>query len=65
MGKGVIKETKSELKKVIWPGPKDVTVGTASVVVISGLIGLFIVLADMASYKIVELVTNGITSLIG
>ena len=65
MGKSVIKETKGELKKVIWPGPKDVTVGTASVVIISGLIGLFIVLADMASYKIVELVTNGITSLIG
>ena len=64
MGKNIVKETKSELKKVIWPSAKDVGAGTLAVVVISGIIGLYIVLADLGSLKIVELVTNGISGLI-
>ena len=42
MKKSLVKETKSELKKVIWPSAKDVTLGTISVVVISGIVGAFI-----------------------
>ena len=64
MGKNVVKETKSELKKVIWPSAKDVTFGTVSVIVISGIIGAYIMLADLGSLKLVELVTNGISGLI-
>ena len=64
MGKNIVKETKSELKKVIWPSAKDVFAGTLAVVVISGIIGLYIVLSDLGSLKIVELVTNGISGLI-
>lgn len=64
MGK-IVKETKSELKKVIWPSAKDVAMGTLSVVVISGLVGAYIVLADVCSFKVVDLITNGISSLIG
>ena len=64
MGNNIVKETKSELKKVIWPSAKDVALGTLSVVVISGIIGLYIVLADVGSLKLVELVTNGISGLI-
>lgn len=64
MGKNIVKETKSELKKVIWPSAKDVAQGTLAVVVISGIIGLYIVLADLGSLKLVELVTNGISGLI-
>ena len=64
MGKNVVKETKSELKKVIWPNAKDVTFGTMSVVIISAIIGAYIVLADLGSLKLVELITNGISGLI-
>lgn len=64
MGK-IVKETKSELKKVIWPSAKDVAMGTLSVVVISGLVGAYIVLADVCSFKVVDLITNGISGLIG
>ena len=64
MGKNVVKETKSELKKVIWPSAKDVTFGTISVVVISGIIGAYIVASDFLSLNLVNLITNGISGLI-
>ena len=64
MGKNVVKETKSELKKVIWPSAKDVTFGTVSVIVISGIIGAYIVASDFLSLNIVNLITTGISGLI-
>ena len=53
-----IKETKSELKKVIWPSRKDVVTGTVAVVAISAIIGAFIFVADFGSLKLVEFITN-------
>ena len=53
-----IKETKSELKKVIWPSRKDVVTGTVAVVAISAIIGAFIVVADLGSFKLVEIITS-------
>ena len=58
MGKNVVKETKSELKKVIWPSAKDVTNGTLAVTVISAIIGLYIMLVDLGSAKVVGLITD-------
>ena len=54
---------KSELKKVIWPSAKDVATGTMAVVVISAIIGAYIVLVDMGSVELVKLVTDGISKL--
>jgi preprotein translocase SecE subunit len=65
MKKSIIKETKAELKKVIWPSAKDVTFGTVSVIVISGIVGVFIMLADVGSLKLVNFVTTQISGLIG
>ncbi len=58
MKNGVLKETKSELKKVIWPTRKDVAFGTAAVVAISAILGAFIFLADTASLYAVEFITS-------
>jgi len=64
MGKSIVKETKSELRKVIWPSAKDVANGTLAVTVISGLVGLYIVAVDLGSLKLVELITNAVSNLI-
>ena len=64
MGNKIIKETKSELKKVIWPSAKDVATGTLAVTVVSGIVGLYIVLVDVGSIKVVELITNAVSKLI-
>lgn len=53
-----IKETKSELKKVIWPSSKDVVFGTVAVVAISAIVGAFIFLADTASLYAVEFIMS-------
>ena len=53
-----IKETKSELKKVIWPSGKDVAFGTAAVIAISAIVGAFIFVADFLSLEIVTLITT-------
>ena len=62
MGK-IVKETKSELKKVIWPSAKDVVNGTLAVTVVSAIVGLYIVLADAGSLKLVETVTGLLSNL--
>ena len=64
MGKNVVKETKSELKKVIWPSAKDVITGTLAVVVISALVGIYIMGVDLGSLKLVELITEGVSNLL-
>ena len=53
-----MKETKSELKKVIWPSRKDVAFGTAAVVAISAIVGAFIFLADTASLYAVDFIMD-------
>lgn len=53
-----IKETKSELKKVIWPSSKDVAFGTAAVIAISAIVGAFIFLADTASLTAVDFIIS-------
>ena len=53
-----MKETKSELKKVIWPSAKDVAFGTVAVVAISAIVGAFIFLADTASLSAVTFITS-------
>ena len=65
MGKNVVKETKSELKKVIWPSAKDVANGTLAVTVISAIVGIYIMLVDAGSLKVVQLITNAVSKLIG
>ena len=60
----IVKETKSELKKVIWPSAKDVANGTLAVTVISALVGAYIVCVDIASLKVVDLITEGVSKLI-
>ena len=63
MGKSIVKETKSELKKVIWPSAKDVAQGTLAVTVVSAIVGAYIVLVDMGSIKVVELITEQLSKL--
>ena len=53
-----IKETKSELKKVIWPSSKDVAFGTAAVIAISAIVGAFIFLMDTASLTAVDFIIS-------
>lgn len=60
MKKGIIKETKSELKKVIWPSVKETSLGTVAVITISLILAAFIFVADTASLYAVE----GITALV-
>ena len=62
MGK-IVKETKSELKKVIWPSAIDVAQGTLAVTVVSAIVGLYIVLVDMGSLKVVDLITEQLLKL--
>ncbi len=64
MGKNVVKETKSELKKVIWPSAKDVVTGTVAVIVISAIVAAYITVADLGSFELVELITNNASKLI-
>lgn len=54
MGKNVVKETKSELKKVIWPSAKAVVEGTIAVTVISAIIGIYVMGVDLASSTLVN-----------
>lgn len=64
MGKNVVKETKSELKRVIWPNATDVMQGTLAVTVISAIIGAYIVLVDFGSIELVKVITEGISGLL-
>ena len=63
MGKNIVKETKSELKKVIWPSAKDVANGTFAVTVVSAIVGIYIMLVDVGSLKLVELITEQLSKL--
>ena len=58
MGKGLVSETQSELKKVIWPSRKDIVNGTATVIAISAIVGALVFVFDSASFKLVEIIMN-------
>ncbi|PKK91443.1 MAG: preprotein translocase subunit SecE [Candidatus Wallbacteria bacterium HGW-Wallbacteria-1] len=47
-----LKEVRSELKKVAWPGKNEVIVNTTAVIVVSIICGLYIGLVDYAFRKI-------------
>ena len=64
MGNKIIKETKSELKKVIWPSAKDVANGTLAVTIISAIVGIYIMLVDVGSLNLVKFITNAVSDLI-
>ena len=52
--KNMLKETKSELKKVIWPSRKDVINGTVVVAVMVIIVGAIILAFDFASSALVK-----------
>ncbi|MBP3284789.1 MAG: preprotein translocase subunit SecE [Clostridia bacterium] len=58
MGKGLVSETQSELKKVIWPSGKDVVNGTAAVIAISAIVGACVFVFDFASAELVKFIMN-------
>jgi len=49
MGKNFVKETKSELKKVIWPSRQDVINGTGVVIAMVAIVGVIILGFDFVS----------------
>lgn len=60
MKNNVVKETKSELKKVIWPTKKTVLNGTVVVAVMVILVGAIILVFDMMSSELVKaLISSG------
>ncbi len=53
---GFLKDYKSEIKKIVWPGIKDVAKNTVIVLVMCLLIGAFIWLLDLGLGKLIELI---------
>lgn len=49
------KDTKSELKKVVWPSKKDVKTNTITVLVVVAVAAVFMVLLDLAFGGIIHL----------
>ena len=54
MKKNMVKETQSELKKVIWPTKKTVVNGTVVVAVMVILVGVLIVAFDLLSSTVIK-----------
>jgi preprotein translocase subunit SecE len=50
-----LREYKSELKKVVWPGPRSVVKNTLVVLGVCGVALLIIWLVDMGLFKLFEL----------
>lgn len=60
MKNNMVKETKSEFKKVIWPTKKTVLNGTVVVTVMVILVGAIILVFDMMSSELVKaLISRG------
>ncbi len=53
---GFLKDYKSEVKKIVWPGIKDVAKNTAIVLVMCLIVGAFIWLLDLGLGKLIELI---------
>jgi preprotein translocase SecE subunit len=64
MKNNMIKETKSELKKVVWPSRKQVINGTVVVIVMVAILGVLIFAFDLLSGEIVKkILSNGDSSI--
>ena len=53
-----LREMKSELKKVTWPGKKTVLKNTGTVLLCSLLIGACIWIFDGVAYSLVQMIPN-------
>ena len=53
-----LREMKSELKKVTWPGKKTVLKNTGTVLLCSLLIGACIRIFDGVAYSLVQMILN-------
>lgn len=53
---GFLKDYKSEIKKIVWPGFKDVTKNTAIVLALCLIVGAFIWLFDFGIGNLIELI---------
>ena len=53
-----LREMKSELKKVTWPGKKTVLKNTGTVLLCSLLIGACIWISDGVAYSLVQMILN-------
>lgn len=53
-----LRDYKSEVKKIVWPGLRDVVKNTLIVLVSCGLIGLFIWLVDFGLGSLMDLITK-------
>lgn len=51
-----LKEAKIELKKVVWPTPKEALISTSVVVVFVIIVSLFLGVVDFGLTKIIKLV---------
>lgn len=62
MKKNFMKETKSELKKVIWPTGKQVINNTGVVIVMVALVGIIIFLFDTISLEAIKSIGDWIST---
>ena len=53
---GFLKDYKSEVKKIVWPGVKDVAKNTLIVLVMCLIVGAFIWLLDLGIGKLIDLI---------
>ena len=62
--KHFLKDTKAELKKVIWPNGKQLVNNTAAVIAVVLIIGVIVFVLDVCFQKVNELGVEGIKSVI-
>ncbi len=55
---GTLRDYKSELKKIVWPGIREVVKNTLIVLIICGLIGAFIWLLDFGLGSLMNFITK-------
>lgn len=53
-----LRDYKSEIKKIVWPGPRDVVKNTLVVIAVCVLVGIFIWLVDFGLSWLIRLVTG-------
>ena len=52
------RDYKSEIKKIVWPGPRDVVKNTVIVLIMCVLIGVLIWVLDFGIGRLLELILN-------
>ena len=53
-----LKETREELKKVVWPGREQVIQSTIIVILASLIVGLFLGVLDFVFTKLIEIIVK-------